>query len=321
MTKQPNSQDVDEGDSSNSVQHIKKRDKLRAFLGIPKSKNKELKNKASSRSLNTGRAPPATGPPSIASQASGPPMVTSQSKDAHSDDNKSIPSSAPADRPLPTPPPAPEPKSPPIVFFENLPKPALRTELPTLLNRIEKTEQLVYCNTLVLQEDKAANTPTDVVHLKPNLTEEETQWLAEIDKNPMEKAHIRWLATRMVEEFVQDGLKDSTEIAEIVALGPVLDREPYRKLLSCLIGGFEDARILDADVLQGLVQLVQSASPGYLVSDDLVKIFSVLRIRLQGTHHQSSEHSFHLTLAVSRVLDVMAEHEVKDLNRVEEHEP
>ncbi|KAF9112031.1 hypothetical protein BGX30_007395, partial [Mortierella sp. GBA39] len=39
------------------------------------------------------------------------------------------------------------------------------------------------------------------------------------------------------------------------------------------------------------------------------------------THQQSSAHPFHLTLALSRLLDVMAEHKVKDLNRVEDHEP
>ncbi|KAF8926058.1 hypothetical protein BGZ47_002920, partial [Haplosporangium gracile] len=33
------------------------------------------------------------------------------------------------------------------------------------------------------------------------------------------------------------------------------------------------------------------------------------------------EYSFHLTLAVSRGLDVIAEHKVQDLNRVEDHEP
>ncbi|KAG0298172.1 hypothetical protein BGZ96_001717 [Linnemannia gamsii] len=95
----------------------------------------------------------------------------------------------------------------------------------------------------------------------------------------------------MVEEFVQDATKDSTKIAKIAALGP------------------------------GLVQLVQSSSPGYLDADDLIKILRILRIRLEGTHGQSSEHSFHLTLAVSRLLDVMAEHKVQDVNRVEDHEP
>ncbi|KAG0291564.1 hypothetical protein BGZ96_005064 [Linnemannia gamsii] len=204
-----------------------------------------------------------------------------------------------------------------VIFLENLPKPAAETALPVLSERVEKTAQLVYCNTLLLQGEKASDND---LQMKSTLTENERRWLVEMDENPTKKAHIRWLATRMVEEFIQDGVKDSTEIAEIVILGPVLDREHYRKLLSCLIGGFEDAYILDANLLQGLVQLVQSGSPGCLASDDLVKIFGILRIRLQGTHWQSSELSFLLTQSVARVLDVMAEHGVKDLNRVEEHE-
>ncbi|KAG0248317.1 hypothetical protein BGZ95_008110, partial [Linnemannia exigua] len=98
-------------------------------------------------------------------------------------------------------------------------------------------------------------------------------------------------------------------------------KETYRKLLSSLIKDFDDAHILDSNLLQGLVEFVQSASSDYIVSDDLVKILSILRVRLQGTHQQSSEHSYHLTLAVSKVLDLMADHKVQDLDRVLQHEP
>ncbi|KAF9115368.1 hypothetical protein BGW39_003063, partial [Mortierella sp. 14UC] len=113
----------------------------------------------------------------------------------------------------------------------------------------------------------------------------------------------------------------STEIAEMVLLGPVLDNETYRRLLECATSAFSNAIMLDIDLLQGVVQLVQSAPPESLLPDDLVKILSILRVRLEGTHQQSSVHPFHLTLAVSRVLDVMADHKVKDLSRVVEHEP
>ncbi|KAG0283173.1 hypothetical protein BGZ97_008639 [Linnemannia gamsii] len=144
--------------------------------------------------------------------------------------------------------------------------------------------------------------------MKPTLTDEELNWLAEMDQNPTKKAHIRWLAIRIVEEFIQDPNKDSVKIAEVVALAPVLDREPYRKLPISFIREFINALILDADLLQGIVQVVQPASPEFLESDDPVKIFSVLRIRLGGTHQPSLGHSFHLTLAVSRLLDIMVEH-------------
>ncbi|KAF9125049.1 hypothetical protein BGW39_007724, partial [Mortierella sp. 14UC] len=224
-------QNIDAGDSIKSPQHIGKRDKFRQFLGIPKSKNKEPKDNASDQSLNAIRSPQATGPPSVDSLAAGPPIVTSQPKDAHSDDDESISSNVPAEKPLPSPPPAPEAKKPSALFFENVSKPLMKTALPTLLARIEKTEQLIYCNALLLQSslpsqhtadaaEEATNLSANVVQMKPTLTEKELDWLTEMDKHPMEKAHIRWLATRMVEEFIQDGVKDSTEIAEIVALGP-----------------------------------------------------------------------------------------------------
>src|SRR6202000_2531179 len=122
-----------------------------------------------------------------------------------------------------------------------------------------------------------------------------------------------WLGIRMVEEFAKGAFKDSVTIAEMVLIGPVLNKEHYRKLLLCTITAFDQTVLLDVDLLQGLVQLIQSSPPDSLVSDDLVKIFSLLRLRLQGTYQQPSAHSYHLTLAVSRLLDVMADHKVQDL--------
>ncbi|KAK3829740.1 MAG: hypothetical protein J3R72DRAFT_262267 [Linnemannia gamsii] len=216
------------------------------------------------------------------------------------------------------------------IFTEDISRPGIRAVIPRFQDRIEKTEQLVYCNILLLQHSSSQSTPSTSEKLTPtigndqqglDLIKAEREWLVEMDKDPMEQEQLRWLVTRMVEEYVLDSIKDSIKIAEVVALGPVLDREHYRKLLSSIIGGFEDARILDIELLQGLVQLVQANSTGYLLSDDLVKILRILRIRLEGTHQQTTQHSFHLTLAVSRVLDVMADHKVEGLDRVLEHEP
>ncbi|KAG0276647.1 hypothetical protein BGZ95_007260 [Linnemannia exigua] len=209
------------------------------------------------------------------------------------------------------------------VFPENLPAPTRKIELPRLQERVDKTEQLVYCNAVINQGSppSSATVADQEAHQKPVLDKAEQEWLAEIQRDPMERDHMRLLAKRMVDEFVEDVSKDSTEIAEIVTLGPVLDREHYRRLLTSIIKDFNDADILDANLLQGLVQLVQSASAKFLEPDDLVKILSILRIRLEGTHQQSSEHPYRLTLAVSRILDVMGEHKVQDLNRVVEHEP
>ncbi|KAF9540963.1 hypothetical protein EC957_003601 [Mortierella hygrophila] len=196
--------------------------------------------------------------------------------------------------------------------YPNFPKPAIRTELPQNLERIEKSEQLVYWCSLLLQRASSS----------PSLTWAEQKWLEGIDKDSTEQDRLLWIATRMVEEFVPNvASRSSVEIAEVVSLGPILEKGPYRKLLSSIIAAFDDALLLDVTLLQGLVQLVQSNSSGYLEADDLIKILSILRVRLQGTHGQSSEYSYQLVVAVSRVLDVMAEHEVKDLDRVVEHEP
>lgn len=201
------------------------------------------------------------------------------------------------------------------IVLENVPKPVIKTDLPRSQQRIERTDQLVYCNILLLQDSLVTQSA------ELTLDKAELDWLEERKKEPMETDRLRSLVTEMAEVFVADTIKDSTKIAEVVALGPVLQKEPYRKVLTSIIGAFEEAYILDVDLLQGLAQLLHSASPEYLVLDDLVKILSIIRIRLEGTHQQSTENSYHLTLAVSRVLDVMADHKVQGLDRVLEHEP
>ncbi|KAF9120556.1 Telomerase protein component 1 [Mortierella sp. 14UC] len=200
-------------------------------------------------------------------------------------------------------------KSTHYFFSENLLKPAIVADLLALNGRIESTQQLVYCSTLLLQGPASTN------------DKQELEWMAEMDKNPMSQDHLRWLVTRMVTEYAQDASKDSVKTAEIVALGPVLNREHYRKLLLSILGELDNARIVDFTLLHGLIQLIQSASPGFLEPDDLVRILRILRVRLEGIHEQSSEHTYYFALVISRVLDVMADHGVKDLDQVVEHEP
>ncbi|KAF9117715.1 hypothetical protein BGW39_001860 [Mortierella sp. 14UC] len=136
-----------------------------------------------------------------------------------------------------------------------------------------------------------------------------------------EQNTIYGLTIRVDEAFVADNLKDSGGIAEVVLLGPFLDQEYYRKPLNCFVAEFEAAKLLDVDLLQGLVYLVQCAGPDYLQPDDLVRILVVLRIRLQDTHQQTTKHPYYLTLALSGLLDVMVDGKVQDLKRVVDHEP
>ncbi|KAF9128601.1 hypothetical protein BGW39_004897 [Mortierella sp. 14UC] len=289
------------------------RDMMRTFMGIPLSKSK-----ATSLSLKSLPVSQKSRRSSIISQASTTPSNRDSLKPPNTLHDKPLSKVPKEDRPLANHP------------LKNVLDSVIKTRLPVVRDRIEKTDQLVYCNSLILRGYLASTTAitaegaTDDAFrsLKcATLDKAELDWLAETERNPMWRDHMQWLPARMVHEFVQESNKYSTEIAEIVTLGPVLGREHFRKLLLSLIEEVDKSRILNVESLQGLVQLVQSSSPGFLNSDDFIKILSLLRTRLRGTHLQSTEHPYHLTLAVSRVLDVMVEHEVKDLDRVIEHEP
>jgi hypothetical protein len=94
-----------------------------------------------------------------------------------------------------------------------------------------------------------------------------------------------------------------------------------RWLLSPLIKSIESLPLLNVHALEGLAQLLLGASPGYLDADDLVEILMLLSTRLQGTHKQSPRHVYQLTLTIAPVLDAMVNCEVKDVDRVNLHEP
>ncbi|KAF9081889.1 hypothetical protein BGX23_000343 [Mortierella sp. AD031] len=212
------------------------------------------------------------------------------------------------------------------IFPKNIGVPSPKIRLPKISGRIESTPQLAFCINLLRPSQPHSPTSADArgttAGLSGGSVDTDTQdWIKSTAKYPIEQDRLHCLASGLVEEFAKDPFKDSIEISEIVLLGPVLQREHYRKLLSCFIKEFDESPILDIEMLQGLVQLVQSASEGFLVADDLVKILSILRVHLEDTHQQSTDHPFHLTLAVSRLLDVMAEYEVQDLDRVEDRDP
>ncbi|KAG9063936.1 hypothetical protein KI688_004050 [Linnemannia hyalina] len=315
---QPGSHATSDTGKANDIQRVRKRDVIRDIFGFSKSKTKEIDATATNQAVSAQTPPQVVGPP-----------TTSSASDVHPVADQAVISTPPVDNPLPAP---VETKRTSNIFLENLPAPMMKTALPAVQDRIEVTQQLAYCSALLLHGSSPPlttaaeledQTRDSVITLQKfqNLDKKELDWLAEMDKNLPAKECISWLGTRMVDEFAKDVLKDSTEIAEIVLLGPVLDKETYRSLLSCTITAFEQSVLLNVDLLQGVVQLVQVSPPDSLVSDDLVKILRVLRICLQDTHQQSSVHPFHLTLALSRLLDVMVEHKVKDLNRVEDHEP
>ncbi|KAK3808985.1 MAG: hypothetical protein J3R72DRAFT_481016 [Linnemannia gamsii] len=204
------------------------------------------------------------------------------------------------------------------IFLRNVVAPSLNVLLSSPGVRLETILQLAYCNQLLR------------IHLPSRLavasitTSLDPSQQASVDallRDKEEQNKVRELVIKFEEEFMMDGLKGSEEIAEVVILGPYLDQEQYRKLLNCFISEFEAVKLLDIDLLQGLVQLVRCAETDYFLPDDLIHILAVLRTRLQDTHRQTTKHPYNLTLALSRLLDVMFEGKVQDLNRVVDHEP
>ncbi|KAG0071599.1 hypothetical protein BGZ89_010105, partial [Linnemannia elongata] len=336
MTKgspiQPNA--PGDGNDPNNNQPARKRDIFLDHLGFPRLKDKWLKHKTSKQSLAVQASPQ----PAVSS-------VISQSSDNITNDSRSVFTSAPEDRSLLTPPALA--KSISDIFPENLSKPVIKTDLPALLDRIEVTQQLVYCYKLLIdsqaitfpggaaaegQTEDSANDIQVTSRTKsqgsgvngphawePNETER--AWIKVVGQDHVQQGHLRWLVAKVVQEFAKDEIRGSASIDEIVTLGPILDRDTYRSLLSCVITKFERDTILDVTLLQGLVQLVEYASPDYLEDDDLVRTLAVLRQRLNGTHRPSSELMYQILIAICRLLDVMVNSSVKGVNRLEQHQP
>ncbi|KAF9119888.1 hypothetical protein BGW39_011844 [Mortierella sp. 14UC] len=307
--------------SPDGTVHVKKRDRFRKFLGIQKSTSKEVKHKPSNQSLDVQP---------LSEQSTRLPSVTSQVSSYHSGDNQSVfLSTALENKPLPAPP-AVDRACMDDIFVDNISKPVIKTVLPRLQERIESTEQLIYCGSLLLQDTLSSpvavpgeemTTDTIMVMQKPTLDKAELDWLEEVKRDPMEQDRLHWLVTRMVDEFVANTIKDSTEIAEIVSLTPILQKETYHRLLASLIKDLDAARILNVALLQGLVQLIEGASPGFLEDDDLVRTLAILLRRLQATHKPSSEYVYQMTIAISRLLDIMVNVIVKDVNRTQDYQP
>ncbi|KAG9064420.1 hypothetical protein KI688_003610 [Linnemannia hyalina] len=206
------------------------------------------------------------------------------------------------------------------IFPENVIKPIYKTDLPKPHARVDRTPQLVYCYSLLSKAQEPLQPTTDSdVSQDYLLDDKDKGWVQLID--PVLQDRYRWLVEQLVRVFSDNPLKTSDVVAEIVLVGPVLDRETYRSLLSCFISKFEQTTALDVTLLQGLVQLVECASSGYLVDDDLVRIATVLSKELSITHIGTSDHPLYLTLSLARVLDVMVTGKIKDLNRERDHQP
>ncbi|KAF9984069.1 hypothetical protein BGZ65_001041, partial [Modicella reniformis] len=191
------------------------------------------------------------------------------------------------------------------IFAVNVGPPTSEIKLPEPDERLTNTPQLACCLGLL----QASHSPDDI--LEPAAQ----KWLQTIEKDNDEQDRLKMLATDVIRAFKRDEIKDDKVIAEVVYLAPVLEKDAFRDLLREFYSGIDQSGLLDVHRLEGLAQLVQGAGPSYLEADDLVKILELLSKRLRGTHQQSPLYIHRLTVAVSNVLDAMADTEVKDLDR------
>ncbi|KAG0313123.1 hypothetical protein BGZ99_009072, partial [Dissophora globulifera] len=198
------------------------------------------------------------------------------------------------------------------IFPVNIPPPALDWIFPKPDEPLLDIPQLVSCLSLL----NASPLPDSA--LEPSVL----KWLQDTQANAEEKERLQTLAINVLTAFIRDELKDKGTVAEVLSIAPVLAKGEFRILLQHFADSIEKSRLLKIPALSGLAQLIHSASPGYLDADDLDKILGDISKRLKATHEQSPNHIFQLTLAVSHVLDAMADIKVTTgIKRVEVYEP
>ncbi|KAG0019776.1 hypothetical protein BGZ80_005277, partial [Entomortierella chlamydospora] len=201
-------------------------------------------------------------------------------------------------------------RTPGTIFVQLIAPPSVKYTLPEVTERISSTPQLAYCLSLL-----------PPLTSKDGLSELEIEWSQARVDDPDEQERLRTVAVDVIRAFVRDELKRPDVIAEVVCLAAVLDEDDFRKLLQAFVDGIERSVLLELHLLDGLAQLMRNAPPGYIGTDDLVKILEILTMRLKGTYQQSTGHMYRLATAVSQALDSMVDSQVKDLKREQLHEP
>ncbi|KAF9353956.1 hypothetical protein BGX34_011286 [Mortierella sp. NVP85] len=197
------------------------------------------------------------------------------------------------------------------IFVRNIRPPAMEIKFPKADERLSATSQLAACLSLMRHSQLLGET------LEPSAR----KWLQAIEKDADEQERLKLLVTDVIKAYQREEIKDGKVVAEVVCLASVLQKSDFQYLLRDLCKGVDQSILLDVHQLDGIAQLIQCAEQEYLDADDLVKILGLLGTRLMATHTQSSHHMYQLTMAVSRVLDAMADTKVKGLDREKLHEP
>ncbi|KAF9346371.1 hypothetical protein BGX34_003930, partial [Mortierella sp. NVP85] len=193
----------------------------------------------------------------------------------------------------------------------NLRPPAIVFTPPEPDSRLNDTRQLACCLGLL----QSSVEPDDILDINART------WLQATKNEPDEKERLKTLTTDVIRAFKRDEFKDAKAVTEVVYLAPVLEKDDFRYLVKEFYSGVDLSGLLDVHQLEGLAHLIQGADIGYIDSDDLVKVLNLLSTRLKDTHQQSTNHLYQLTVAVSHVLDAMADASVSGLDREKIHEP
>ncbi|KAF9946612.1 hypothetical protein BGZ72_000184, partial [Mortierella alpina] len=181
-------------------------------------------------------------------------------------------------------------------------------QLPHPDELLDSTRQLAYCLALLqasVQED--------------DLSPDSLKWRQSTLNNPYERELLETMAVQIIETFAKDTMKDAAAVVEVVQLAPVLNNDHSRFLLKTFIDTVNQSEFLHLYSVEGLAKVIQGAVPGSIDSNDLVTILRSLHKRLRPTH--SVSHQYRLLLAVSRVLDAMADAHVRDVDRINLHGP
>jgi len=196
-------------------------------------------------------------------------------------------------------------------FTENVNPPAIAFAPPQPDERFDDIHQLAACLSLLRPSRPSADI------LQPAAC----SWIKSVEDNVDEQERLMTLAMDVVKEYARDELKDAKAVAEVVCLAPALEKDDFRFLLRQFYSGIDRSDLLDVHQVQGIADLIHGADPGHLDSDDLVKILELLSTRLTNTHFQSTNYIYQLTLAISHVLDAMADTKVNGLDRERLHTP
>ncbi|KAG0048122.1 hypothetical protein BGZ83_006891 [Gryganskiella cystojenkinii] len=209
---------------------------------------------------------------------------------------------------------------PDIFTDNNVKKESAFIAMPTIGDGMDHTVQLVH-GIRALAENSVSAVTVSPSSTQPTSNKSQDEWVLAMNEHPAEKEYLHHLTNKMVERFIVLPFKSPDTIREIVLLGPILDKEYYHKLLSSFLGEFERAALVDLDILLGMVQLVQVAPPKTLRPDSLIQILRSIRRRLEDPAQKKGEFLANLVLSATRILIIMVAYEIKDLDRVQEHEP